>query len=83
VTITVAGNEKRHAGGMIKIQWPSKDPVREIINKEMDGKYLIKSVTHYFAKGYQPLYSQKLVCIKNGYSDSDNTDLIKAVNINI
>jgi hypothetical protein len=83
VAITVGGNEKRHAGGMIRIEWPSTDTVQGITNKEMNGKYLIKSVTHYFSQAHQPFYSQKLVCIKNGYKDSDNSKLVKAVNTNI
>jgi hypothetical protein len=83
VSITVGGNEKRHAGGMIKIEWGSTDRVKGIINKEMDGKYLVKSVTHYFNKAVQPFYSQKLVCIKNGYKDSDSESLTKSVNRNI
>lgn len=83
VSITVRGNEKRHAGGMLKIQWLSTDPLKGIIDKEMDGKYLVKSVTHYFAKGNQPFYVQKLVCIKNGYKDSDNSSLVKSVNVNV
>jgi hypothetical protein len=83
VSITVGGNEKRYAGGMIKIVWPSTDRLQGIINKEMDGKYLIKSVTHYFNQATQPMYQQKLVCIKNGYKDSDSDLLIKAVNTNI
>jgi hypothetical protein len=83
ITLSVAGSEKRHAGGMIKIEWPSTDSVQGIINKQMNGKYLIKSVTHYFSKDFMPAYQQKLVCIKNGYQDSDNSTLIKSVNTNI
>jgi len=81
--ITVQGHEGRHAGGMIRILWPSKDVRSEIQNRQMDGKYLIKSVTHYLSNDVNGGYLQKLVCIKNGYGDSPNKSLVRAKNTNI
>jgi hypothetical protein len=81
VTFTVKGHEGRYAGALIDVEWPSTSD-REIYNKNLMGKYLIKSVIHQFS-GENPIYSQKLVCIKNGYYDSDDDSLAPAIKKNI
>lgn len=83
VEITVDGHQDRYAGGMIRILWPSKDELGDVLNRQMDGKYLVKSITHYFSPKDSVGWRQKLVCIKNGYKDSINTKLIKAEKVNI
>lgn len=82
VSLVVKGHEDRHAGGMIEIEWPSGDSRQKMFNKNMMGKYLVKSVTHNFSHGTTPTYTQKLICIKNGYYDSDEEKLVKAVKVN-
>ncbi|KFZ26488.1 MAG: hypothetical protein KQ78_01300 [Candidatus Izimaplasma bacterium HR2] len=81
--ITVQGHEMRHAGGLIRILWPSYYEETEVQNKQMDGKYLIKSITHYLSNNVTGGYKQKLVCIKNGYGDSSNKNLVKSKKFNM
>jgi hypothetical protein len=81
--ITVQGHEQRHCGGMIRILWPSHDEQVEVQNKQMDGKYLIKSITHYLSNKVTAGYKQKLVCIKNGYGESSNKELVNSKKFNI
>jgi hypothetical protein len=91
VHITVDGHTKRKAGGMIRIIWPSHQEGesgttsynKEIFNKTLDGRFLIKSVTNYFDKNSSFGWQQKLVCIKNGYTSSPNPNLIPAKNKNL
>lgn len=83
VSFIVPGNNKRYAGGMIRVVWPSFDNELNVLNKQMNGKYLVKTVVHYFDTQRKPVFTQKLVCIKNGYSESDNETLIDAVNVNL
>lgn len=82
LNIIVEGDEKRHAGSMIKIEWPSTHE-DQIINKNFDnGNYLVKSITHQIIGGGKP-YQQKLILIKNAYEDSDKTDLVKSKKKNL
>lgn len=81
LSIIVPGHEERYAGGMINVQWPSLND-KELYNKNLNGKYLVKSITHQFDMG-TPTYKQKMILIKNGYEDSDKEDLKKAVKKNI
>ena len=83
VEITVQGHERRHVGGLIRILWPSQDEEKEIQNRQMDGKYLVKSITHYFGNNVIGGYKQKMVCIKNGYGESPNKKLVKAKKFNV
>jgi len=91
VHITVDGHTKRKAGGMIRIIWPSHEDgvtdsmsyTKETFNKQMDGRFMIKSITHYFDKRLSMGWQQKLVCIKNGYSASPNPNLVPAKKINL
>lgn len=80
--INVEGSEKRYAGGMIEIDWPST--IREgIYNKNLNGKYLVKSIINSFTPDKQPPYVQKMILIKNAYSDSDNKNLMSASRKNV
>lgn len=89
VSITVDGHTQRKAGGMIRIIWPTHEESDELMykgevfNKQMDGRYMVKSVTHYFDKSLSYGWQQKLVCIKNGYKDSPNPNLVLAQNMNL
>jgi len=82
VTITVEGNEKRFAGQHIDISWPSYLE-QEKFNAPLQGKYMIKSVTHHFGGGETFPYIQKLVLIKNAYHQMSSGLLVDAVNRNI
>lgn len=82
ISIIVQGHEARHAGGLIEIEWNSTDK-DEITNKQMAGPYLVKSVTHQFSGKSNPPWTQKLICLKNGYFESTNTNLVKAKKMNL
>jgi hypothetical protein len=82
VTITVKGHIERYAGGMIEIDWPSTNTDSKQ-DKNMLGKYLIKSITHNFSPSSKPQYIQKIVLIKNGYYDTDRVGLEKATKENM
>ncbi len=80
--IIVEGHEKRFAGQIIEIEWPSI--VDELKNNEvMKGNFLIKSVTHSFEPGQTYFYKQRLVLLKNAYNNvTTDIDLLDAVNTN-
>jgi len=59
------------------VEWPSGDE-EEHYNKHLHGLYLIKSITHVFNGHKKPAYQQKMVCIKNGYGNSNVADLVKS-----
>jgi len=61
----VKGHEKRKAGGVIEIEWPSNESGQ--VNQNFTGRYFVKSVIHYFYKDQVPFFNQKLVLIKNAY----------------
>lgn len=83
VEITVQGHEKRYVGSIIRILFPSQDKEKEIQNRQMDGKYLVKTITHYFGNNVIGGYKQKMVCIKNGYGESTNKKLVKSKKFNV
>jgi len=83
ININVRGHENRYCGGMIEIKWPSMEQTTQIFNSNLQGKYLIKSITHYFSGYVNPSYSQKLVLIKNGYEDSQAKELVKSTKRNL
>lgn len=74
LNIVVEGNEKRHAGQHIEIEWPGIQG-SEKMNDALKGKYMIKSVTHSFWGGSTYPYRQRLVCIKNAYHDINSVVL--------
>jgi hypothetical protein len=84
--IIVEGNEKRFAGQQIEIKWPSwaRNLGSEVqYNDLFKGKYLIKSVTHSFNPGGTYPYKQRLVLIKNAYTNINSKFLHKAKESNI
>ncbi len=70
VSVIVRGDIRRYCGGQIEINWLSGN-TDEKFNKNMMGRYLVKSVTHQFSGQSNPQYIQKMVLIKNGYWASD------------
>ena len=86
VQITVPGRiENRFCGGLIEVDWPSAAKT-QIGNKMMKGFYLVKSITHQWSAGQNPQYLQKLVLLKNGYTDVDINkafQLVKATKKNV
>jgi hypothetical protein len=81
LNIIVEGHEKRYAGQQIEIQWPAI--ARNLgnavpFNDLLKGKYLIKSVTHHFNPGGTFPYRQRLVLIKNAYTNIDSKILYKS-----
>jgi hypothetical protein len=77
--IIVPGKIKdRFCGGLIEIEWPSTVK-KQKLNKMMKGLYLVKSITHQYAVGQSPYYTQKLVLMKNGYTDADAANVVKLV----
>jgi hypothetical protein len=82
-SIVVRGHEERYCGGLIEINWPSKEFTKMIYNKNLSGYYLIKSITHNFTGYSSPAYLQKMVLIKNGYEDSDAANLYSSIKKNI
>lgn len=77
ISIIVRGHENRKPGELIEIKWKSKNP-NEIYNKNLSGYYLIKSITHTLSGYNKPIYTQKMVLIKNGYEDSYAKNLLKS-----
>jgi len=65
IMLYVKGHEKRKAGGVIDIVWPSIRKGKNNLN--FTGKYFVKSVIHYLFNDTDTLYSQKLVLMKNAY----------------
>jgi len=82
-SITVRGSEKRYPGDMIKIRWPSTMVKEEKANRNLEGRFLIKAITHSLNPYKNPPYRQKLTLIKNAYSDSYYTGLIPATKTNV
>lgn len=81
IKIIVKGNEERYAGSLIEIEWPSTE--KELVhNRQLKGLYLVKSVTHQWSPS-RPGWIQKMVLLKNGYTDSRNRNLINATRKNI
>jgi hypothetical protein len=66
---------------MIELEWPSTEKEQKW-NKQMKGLYLVKSVTNQWGPT-RPGWVQKLVLLKNGYTDSRNRDLVKATRKNL
>ena len=84
VNILIEGNEKRYAGHQIRIMWPSINKTTQIYDKQKEGKYLIKSITHNFTGGGRNInYMQRIVLLKNAFEDSNSSSLVKATRMNI
>lgn len=67
--VLVEGHDKRYAGMMVEIAWPSHN-VNDLFSSVDSGYYLVKSVTHKFSPLSTPLYTQTVVLIKNAYNSS-------------
>jgi len=76
LSIIVKGWEKRFAGKMIELNWPSSERTNKAGNENVKGPYLIKSITHNF--GTKQGYTQRIVLLKNAYYRSRNDSLIDA-----
>lgn len=72
VSIILEGHSRRYCGGYIEIVWPSSVE-EDIIDKQMCGLFLVKSITHSFIPNNQPIYQQRMELIKNGMNDTDGT----------
>lgn len=86
LNLIVEGNERRFAGQMVNIEWPSwaRNTGNNVpFNDLFKGHYLIKSVTHSFDPGSTYYYKQRLVLIKNAYTDIDSQVLYKSKKTNI
>jgi len=81
VNIIVQGDENRFAGQMIQIEWPSRLK-EQGFNEALQGKFLIKSVTHTFSSGKEFPYTQRLVLLKNGYHNMETEWLLPSKIIN-
>ena len=80
LSIVVRGSEMRYAGAAIKLFWPSQT-TNEMYNSMYDGAYLIKSITHSFKPYKNPAYRQKMVLIKNAFSDSIYPGLVQSTRV--
>ena len=78
----VEGREDRFAGQLLEIKWPSIDR-KNYYAKNLKGNYLVKTVTHMFGRDRSLPYKQRLVLIKNGYTDIDSSSLLKATRTNV
>ena len=83
LNIITPGSEKRYAGLQIEIEWPSTQR-HEFTNKgvqfqkQMKGKYLIKTIVHNFtgkSTGSNINYIQRIKLLKNAYQESDASTL--------
>ena len=75
LNLIVEGDETRHAGQHIEIEWPGGFGTDKKMNDALKGKYMIKSVTHNFMGGGHYPYKQRLVCIKNAYQNINSSIL--------
>jgi len=66
----IEGHVDRYCGGVIQVVWPSASD-DNVYDKNMDGIFLVKSITHYFSPRQKPVYTQRMILIKNGYNESD------------
>lgn len=83
--VIVEGNERRFAGMQIQIRWPSMDQKHQRWQKQLEGKYLIKSITHNFIGRDRSNinYMQRMVLLKNAFQNSSSENLINATKINV
>jgi len=82
LNIIVRGYEDRYAGMHINIIWTSSDKT-QVFNKIFKGRWMIKSITHSFNSRTNIPYRQRLVLLKNAYTDIDHKTLVKATRKNI
>jgi hypothetical protein len=82
LNLILDGQELRYAGKLIDIKWPSGEREKQKFNKQLYGRYLIKSITHQLFGGKHLQYKQRLVLIKNAYNEMDYKDLLDAKTYN-
>lgn len=82
VHMTVKGHERRYAGMVVDIIWPSTIP-ENLIHMSLEGKYLVKSVTNTFSSKSLPYWKQLLVLLKVAYTDSNYKSLVAATKVNL
>lgn len=83
LTIDVQFAHERKCAGMIANVYYPSGLQGEIINKELDGKWLILGITNFWSQEYNPVWRQSLTFAKNGYTDSNNRDLYKAKKVDM
>lgn len=77
VKLIVRGHERRHAGMLAEIDWPSTKRQNKK-HKQYNGKYLITTIVHQYQKGITPEWRQNVTLVKTAYDDSDFTQLLNA-----
>lgn len=82
VHMTVKGHERRYAGMVVDVIWPSTVP-QDLLHKSLEGKYLVKTVTNTFSSKGLPYWKQLLVLLKVAYSDSDYKALVNSTKFNM
>ena len=84
VNIVLPGNERRYAGHQIQVRWPSRDTVQKKWQRQLEGKYLVKSITHSFIGSERSNinYMQRIILLKNGFQDSNSKALLSSTKIN-
>jgi hypothetical protein len=83
-SIMVEGNPERYAGHLINIEWPSYDKKQQLFQKQLEGLWLVKSITHHWnGRGGSQQYMQKMVLIKNGFFNSSSKTLLNAEKHNL
>jgi hypothetical protein len=82
LNVIVKGDENRFAGQQIEIAWPSFLQQQKF-NEVLQGKWLIKSITHHFGPGRDYPYIQRLVLLKNAFNKMNTRYLVEAQQRNI
>lgn len=78
IVIVCPGYSERYAGGLIEIEWPSINK-NDLYSKPFTGKYLVKSITHYYGSNLTPNYQNKMILIKNAYDQLDQSFTDKGI----
>lgn len=73
--ITVRGNERRYAGMVVNVMWPSAIE-KELVHRSLEGTWFVTAITHYFNLKTQPFYQQKMTLVKTGYANSQSSVLM-------
>jgi hypothetical protein len=74
--IIIRGESTRYAGMIIDTEWKSMDS-QIITDKQLEGLWLVKSITHQFVPLAKPPYRQRMVCIKPGPNKTEGDLLYK------
>ena len=82
-SLLILGNERRYCGHLINLEWPSYDLKTEIYQKQLQGLWLVRGITHMFKPAEPIPYIQKMVLLKNAYTYSESTQLISSTKKNV